>query len=269
MLLLDGPLTVSQLAGKLSVAPTTVSLIKSQRVLVRHGPAISKWLAPGARAWRHALTPLTPPQRRMFADAELVRAPTVRRQGVANPATRVVRPESGCSKCVAAPQASGKVAKVVIAEHEHPVRQATAFDADVVAELLDAFNHEFDTPSPGTKVLAARLRRLIAGNHLVALLSDEPAVGVAVLSFRANAWYDGPVAALDELYVRPHMRGQRFGHAMLEGACRLARERGAQMIEINVDGEDTDARRFYEAHGFANIEPGATEPMFYYYRDLA
>ena len=154
-------------------------------------------------------------------------------------------------------------------EYERPVRQATVSDAVVVAELLDAFNREFDTPSPGTKVLAARLLRLIAGDHLVALLGGEPTVGVAVMSFRPNVWYEGPVASLDELFVQPDMRGQRFGHAMLEAGCRLARDRGAQTFEINVDGEDTDARRFYEAHGFTNTEPGAAEPMFYYYRDLS
>jgi DNA-binding MarR family transcriptional regulator len=89
LLLLDGPLTVSELAGKLSIAPTTVSLIvgdlNRKGVLVRREdeadrrrriidispesrPAISQWLSPGARAWRHALTPLTPAQRRMFVD---------------------------------------------------------------------------------------------------------------------------------------------------------------------------------------------------------
>jgi len=155
-----------------------------------------------------------------------------------------------------------------MAQSEHTVRRAKASDAVVVAELLDAFNREFDTPSPGTKVLAPRLRRLIAGDHFVALLGGEPAVGVAVMSLRPNVWSEGPVATLDELYVRPDMRGQRFGHAMLEAACGLARERGARTLEINVDGEDTDARRFYEAHGFANTEAGAAEPMFYYYRDL-
>ncbi|MFI6159048.1 GNAT family N-acetyltransferase [Micromonospora haikouensis] len=35
------------------------------------------------------------------------------------------------------------------------------------------------------------------------------------------------MATLDELYVRPGSRGQRHGHALLEAACRLARERGA------------------------------------------
>lgn len=152
--------------------------------------------------------------------------------------------------------------------HERPVRQAVASDAPVVAELLDAFNREFDTPTPGPAALAERLRQLIPGDEVVVLLAGEPAAGVAVLSFRPNVWHQGPSAVLDELYVRPGLRGQRFGHAMLEAACRLARERGAQELEINVDGDDLDARRFYESHGFANIEPGATEPMFYYYRSV-
>jgi GNAT superfamily N-acetyltransferase len=149
------------------------------------------------------------------------------------------------------------------------VRQATAGDAIAVAEMLDAFNREFDVPTPGPDVLAARLRHLIAGDHFVVLLSGEPAAGVAVLSFRPNPWYEGPVATLDELYVRPDLRGQRYGHALLEAACRVVRERGSELLEINVDGDDLDARRFYEAHGFTNTEPGATEPMFFYYRELS
>ena len=48
----------------------------------------------------------------------------------------------------------------------------------------------------------------------------------------------------------------------------LVRDRGGALMEINVDGEDTDARRFYEAHGFTNTEPDQTDPMLYYYREL-
>jgi DNA-binding MarR family transcriptional regulator len=85
ILLLDGPLTVSELAAKLGVAPTTVSLLigdlSRKGVLVRREdeadrrrrivdisaesrPAISEWLSPSMRAWRRALTPLTADERR-------------------------------------------------------------------------------------------------------------------------------------------------------------------------------------------------------------
>lgn len=92
LLLLDGPLTVSQLAGMLGVAPTTVSLIVSdlsrKGVLVRREddadrrrriidispesrPAIAQWLSPGAQAWREALAPLSRAQQRTFIDTML------------------------------------------------------------------------------------------------------------------------------------------------------------------------------------------------------
>ena len=92
-------------------------------------------------------------------------------------------------------------------QHEHPVRQATASDAAVVAELLDAFNREFDTPTPGTEKLTARLRHLLAGDGLVALLTGEPANGVAILSFRPSVWYEGPAALLDYCDSRLHALG--------------------------------------------------------------
>jgi DNA-binding MarR family transcriptional regulator len=92
LLLFDGPQTVSQLAEMLGVAPTTVSLIVSdlsrKGILVRREddadrrrriidispesrPAIAQWLSPGARAWRHALAPLTPAQRQTFVETLL------------------------------------------------------------------------------------------------------------------------------------------------------------------------------------------------------
>lgn len=91
-LLFDGPLGVNELASRLEVAPTTVSLMVGE--LSRKGilerreddadrrrtivsiadaslPAVDAWLAKGARAWRAALEPLTPEQRRMFVETLL------------------------------------------------------------------------------------------------------------------------------------------------------------------------------------------------------
>jgi DNA-binding MarR family transcriptional regulator len=89
ILLFDGPMTVTELAGRLGIAPTTASLmigdLSRQGVLVRtedpadrrrtivsisesQRAAVDAWLAPGARAWEHALTPLTPSQRALVID---------------------------------------------------------------------------------------------------------------------------------------------------------------------------------------------------------
>lgn len=148
------------------------------------------------------------------------------------------------------------------------VRIAQEHEADVVATLLHDFNAEFDTPTPGVAVLAGRLRTLMREGATIALLAGEPASGVALLTLRSNVWYDGPVALLDELYVRPDLRGQGIGSALLRRACDVVRERGGRLLEINVDEDDSGARRFYERHGFANQPPGQTERMLYYEREL-
>src|SRR5262245_20368998 len=110
-------------------------------------------------------------------------------------------------------------------------RLATPADAATVAQLLDAFNREFDTPTPGPDVLAARLARLLGGHEVLALLAGEPAIAVAVLTLRPNVWYDGPVALLDELYVAPGLRGQGIGSALLTAGEDEVRRRGAEVVE--------------------------------------
>lgn len=147
---------------------------------------------------------------------------------------------------------------------ERTPRQASANDAEEVARLLHDFNSEFDYPSPGAEVLAARLRVLLAGDETIAILAGTPAVAVALVTLRPNVWYAGQVALLDELYVVPRLRGQGIGSAIVDQLLSISRARGVDLIEINVDEGDFDAQRFYERHGFSSTEPGSTERSFYY-----
>jgi GNAT superfamily N-acetyltransferase len=148
------------------------------------------------------------------------------------------------------------------------VRVATAEDAQHVAALLHDFNTEFDTPSPGVAVLAERLRDLLPHGATIALLAADPPVGVALITLRPNVWYEGGVALLDELYVRPDRRGQGIGTALIETALDVVRDRGAGLFEVNVDEGDTGARRFYERHGFTTTPQGQPDRMLYYEREL-
>jgi GNAT superfamily N-acetyltransferase len=145
---------------------------------------------------------------------------------------------------------------------------ATVRDADVVAGLLDDFNREYGTPTPGRSVLSARLRRLLAGDDLFAVLTGDPAVAVALVSLRPSVWYPGPVAVLEELYVTPRLRGRGIGSALLAAVEDAVLERNGELLEINVDDDDSGARRFYEGHGYANTEPGSDEALLYFYREL-
>lgn len=156
-----------------------------------------------------------------------------------------------------------------------PVRRAGVADADVVGGLLHDFNTEFDTPTPTARVLGARFRDLLQRDDVVVLLAygegegggEEP-VGIAYLTLRPTPWYDGPLAQLEELYVRPRLRDQGIGTALMERALTLLRDRGVGEVQINVDEVDTDTRRFYERHGFTNVESGSDYRMLCYLREL-
>jgi GNAT superfamily N-acetyltransferase len=141
-------------------------------------------------------------------------------------------------------------------------------EADVVAHLLDTFNREYGTPTPGTDVLHRRLEQLLSRDAVNALLVEEPATGLALVTLRPSVWYDGPVGLLDELYVAPHRRNLGVGTLLLKAAEDVVRRRGGQVLEINVDGDDLDARRFYERHGYRNTEHGSDGPLLYFFREF-
>lgn len=147
-------------------------------------------------------------------------------------------------------------------------RRATPHDADRLAEMLHAFNTEFDTETPGVEVLAERLRTLLAGASTFAVIADDPAAGVALVTLRPNVWSGGPVALLDEMYVSPEQRGTGVGSAILQQMVEICRELGVAAIEINVDESDAGAMRFYERHGFSGADPDTGERAFYFYRSL-
>jgi DNA-binding MarR family transcriptional regulator len=103
----DGPISVNELAARLEVAPTTVSLMVStlaeagvverasdpadrRRRIVRIAPAytaaIAEWLSPSASAWRRVMAELSPEQRGTVVgalrayEAELDRKAVARRR---------------------------------------------------------------------------------------------------------------------------------------------------------------------------------------------
>lgn len=142
------------------------------------------------------------------------------------------------------------------------IEMAGVGDAGVVAKPLCDFNTEFDTPVPDN--LEQRFARLLARDDVIVLLAGE--IGFAYLTLRPSAYYDGPVAMLEELYVAPGQRNEGIGTALIRAAMREVLARDAGEVQINVDEVDTDAQRFYERHGFTNIEAGSR--MLLYIREL-
>jgi ribosomal protein S18 acetylase RimI-like enzyme len=153
--------------------------------------------------------------------------------------------------------------------NELSVRRAVAGDLEAIGQLLHDFNREFGDPTPEPAWIAQRMRRLLAGDDTVVLLAGQGPDGLAVLRFRPAIWNDGLECYLAELYVVPAKRGQGLGHALMEAAMQLARERGADSMDLNTADSDVAARTLYERLGFSNREGRADGPVNYYYeRDL-
>ena len=149
------------------------------------------------------------------------------------------------------------------------VRLANAADAPAFGKLLQAFNDEFDEPTPDAAMIAERAAPLIESGEVTVLLGGDGPDGFAQLRFRPSLYTGALDAYLEELYVVPERRGEGLGRALLEAAMEHSKERGAEHIDLGTSETDVAARALYESTGFTNREGGPDGPaMLYYERDL-
>jgi ribosomal protein S18 acetylase RimI-like enzyme len=145
------------------------------------------------------------------------------------------------------------------------VRTAAADDMAAVGRLLDAFNREYDDPTPGPDALAMRLGELVASGETVVLLGGDGPDGMAILRFRPALSSAGLECYLAELYVVPEHRGQGLGRALMDASLREARDRGADYMDLGTSEDDVAARRLYESLGFTNRDSGGDGAVMYVY----
>jgi ribosomal protein S18 acetylase RimI-like enzyme len=148
---------------------------------------------------------------------------------------------------------------------EWDVRVAQVADAESIGRLLHDFNREYNEPTPGPERLAERVRHLIAEDHATVLLGGAGPDGLAVLRFRPAIWTDALECYLAELYVVPQRRRRGLGRALLQAAMELARDRGADHIDLGTGEDDLAARALYESLGFSNREGKPDGPINYFY----
>ncbi|HEX5782776.1 MAG TPA: N-acetyltransferase [Solirubrobacteraceae bacterium] len=146
------------------------------------------------------------------------------------------------------------------------VREATPEDAEAIGRLLDDFNREFDDPTPGPAALAERVAELLADGELTVLLADPGPVGVSVLRFWPSLWTPALECHVTELYVVPEHRGRGTGRALMDASLALARQRGADYVDLFTSEDDVAARALYESLGFTNDDDGSA--MLFYEREL-
>jgi ribosomal protein S18 acetylase RimI-like enzyme len=161
-------------------------------------------------------------------------------------------------------------------------RLATPADTDAIGELLHAFNTEYNDPTPSPAALSQRLKTLLATGDTAVILGelaattpgapnaaapDAPA-GLAVLRFRPSLWSENLECYLAELYVKPAHRGHGLGKSILAAAIDLAREKGADYMDLGTSADDQTAIKLYQSMGFTNRERPDGPIMYVFEREL-
>jgi ribosomal protein S18 acetylase RimI-like enzyme len=145
------------------------------------------------------------------------------------------------------------------------IRRAGPADAGDVGRLLFDFNTEFNEPTPSAEALTVRVVELLdAGDTAILICGGDPE-GLAVMRFRLGIWSRARECYLAELYVVPDRRGQGLGRALMEAAMELARNEGADYMDLGTSEDDVAARGLYESLGFSNREGRPAGPINYYY----
>ena len=114
------------------------------------------------------------------------------------------------------------------------VREATEADAQVLAELNDAFN--------GVQRSAEKIREQVraAESTETILLAEELGSILGFLCFQVleSVCYDTPWVEITELYVVPTHRGHGAGRGLVEEAMRRAEEAGASELLVRTNRQN-------------------------------
>jgi ribosomal protein S18 acetylase RimI-like enzyme len=137
------------------------------------------------------------------------------------------------------------------------VREATSDDIARAAVLFDAYRVFY---GQNTNVHVAQFylaERVKRGESKIFLAIDgdtHQTVGFAQLYPGFSSIRVGRIWILEDLFVRPDVRREGVGEALMTKAETFAKESGAVGMTLSTAATNTNAQRLYERHGFERDE---------------
>ena len=128
------------------------------------------------------------------------------------------------------------------------IRTATEADVPVILQLIRDLA-TYERAPEAVVATEAGLREVLFGAKpsaevLLALEKTEP-VGFAVYFYNFSTWLGRAGLYLEDLFVRPEMRGKGYGRALLIRLAQIAKERGCGRMEWAVLDWNEPAIQFY------------------------
>jgi len=81
-------------------------------------------------------------------------------------------------------------------------------------------------------------------------------VGYTQTRFYASSWSSGVEALLEDLFVLPSARGRSIGRLLLRHALQRAAARGARLLGLATNEQNTAAQSLYRSEG---LRPQSTK----------
>jgi len=132
------------------------------------------------------------------------------------------------------------------------IRKAVESDIPLILTFIKELA-EYEKLSHQVKVTEELLRESLFGAKgfvevLIAEYDDEPA-GQALFFHNFSTFVGRPGIYLEDLYVRPHLRGNGIGKALLQSLIDLAKERNCGRVEWAVLDWNKPSINFYKSIG--------------------
>ena len=132
------------------------------------------------------------------------------------------------------------------------IRPATVVDVPVILQLIRDLAAYERAPNEVTatkeQLVDVLFGKKPAAEVLLAFENETP-VGFAVFFHNFSTWLGQPGLYLEDLFVRPEMRGKGYGRALLVDLAKIARERGCGRMEWAVLNWNDPAIQFYRKLG--------------------
>lgn len=146
-----------------------------------------------------------------------------------------------------------------------PLRAATPNDLDTIIELIHALA-DYEREPDAVVLEPEQLRHHLFGARPYAevILAETDAgesAGFALFFHNFSTWEGRPGIWLEDLFVRPELRGHGFGRKLLSELARLAVERGCARLEWSVLDWNEPSIAFYKALGAVPMEEWTTYRM--------
>jgi len=145
------------------------------------------------------------------------------------------------------------------------IRPAVESDLDTIIELVHALA-EYEREPGAVKLDRAAFRDHLFGQRpfaevLMAETETGQSAGFALFFHNYSTWEGKPGIWLEDLFVRPEMRGHGQGAALLAELANIAVERGCGRLEWSVLDWNEPSIAFYRALGAQPMEEWTTYRM--------